>query len=111
MKLLPSLKQRKRYVVFEIVSDKKHSLAEVEEEIRRSLAAFFGQWGLSKASPLFLREKFNQEKQKFVIRVNHQFVNELRAALSLSKKIKNTPIIIRSVITSGTLKKLRPRLE
>lgn len=111
MKLLPSLRQKKRYVVFELVSGKKHSLAEVKEEIEQSLTKFFGQWGLSKASPLFLKEKFVQEKQRFIIKVNHKFVDELKAALSLSKKIKNTPIIIKSIITSGTLKKASSYLK
>ena len=105
MKLKPSLRQKKRYLVFELIADKKFSLSEVSEEVEKAIKEFFGQLGLSKASPLFLKEKFNQEKQKFVVKVNHKHVDELKAALTLSKSIKNTPIIIKSIITSGTLKK------
>ncbi len=105
MKLLPSLKQKKRYVVFEILSSKKFSFPEIKEEVESTLLLFFGQWGLAKSSPLIIKEKFNPEKQRFVIKINHKFMDELRAALTLSKKIKNTPVIIKSVITSGTLKK------
>ncbi|MEK6968862.1 MAG: Rpp14/Pop5 family protein [Nanoarchaeota archaeon] len=105
MKLLPSLKQKKRYIVFEILSSKKFSFPEIKEEVEATLLLFFGQWGLAKSSPLIIKEKFNPEKQRFVIKINHKFIDELKAALTLSKKIKNTPVIIKSVITSGTLKK------
>lgn len=105
MKLLPSLKQKKRYIVFEVLSSKKFSFQEIKEEVESTLLLFFGQWGLAKSSPLIIKEKFNPEKQRFVIKINHKFIDELKAALTLSKKIKNTPVIIKSIITSGTLKK------
>ena len=111
MKLKPSLRQKKRYVVFEVVADKKFSLLEVKDEVDKTMKDFFGQLGLSKASPLFLKEKFNQEKQRFVVKINHQHVDELKAALTLCKSIKNTPVIVKSIITSGTLKKASLQLS
>lgn len=105
MKLLPSLKQKKRYLVFEIIAEKKFSFPEIREEVESSLKEFFGQMGLAKASPLILKEKFNPEQQRFILKINHRWVDELKSALILSKSIKNTPIIIKSIITSGTLKK------
>ncbi|MBT3814549.1 hypothetical protein HOG07_03850 [Candidatus Woesearchaeota archaeon] len=111
MKLMPSLRQKKRYVVFEIVADKEFSVLEVELEVVRILKDFFGQLGLSKASPLFLKEKFSSGKQRFVVKVNNKHVDELKAALTLSKSIKSTPVIIKSIITSGTLKKASLQLN
>lgn len=101
MKLLPSLKQKKRYVVFEIVSGDNFSAAEIKPEVDTALLSFLGQLGLAKAVPLFIKAKNN----KFIVKVSHQFVDELRAALILIKKIKNKPVIVRSVITSGTIRK------
>lgn len=105
MRLLPSLRQKKRYVVIEIISAKKFSFPEIKEEVDKILLLFWGQLGLSRAAPILLKEKFNQQTQHFIIKVNHKYVDELKTALTLSKKIKNIPIILRSVITSGTLKK------
>lgn len=105
MHLLPSLCQKKRYLVFEVISKEKFSYPEIREEAEKALTSFLGQLGLSQASPHFLPEKFNQDKQRFLLKVSHKYVDEVKAALTLSKKIKNTPIIIRSIITSGTLKK------
>ena len=103
MKLMSSLKQKKRYVVFEIISDKKFTFQDVKEEVDRSLLLFFGQLGLTKTSPMLVKEKY--KNNKFIIKINHQYVDELKAAMMLSKKIKNTPIIIKSLAVSGTLKK------
>lgn len=108
MNLLPSLKQKKRYVVFEILSDTQYPVKDIAEEVDKSLLLFLGQLGLSKSSPLFLKEKY--KNNKFVIKVNHTWVNELISGVILIKSIKNTPVIIRSVITSGTLKKASIKL-
>ncbi|MBI2124982.1 hypothetical protein HYV87_00040 [Candidatus Woesearchaeota archaeon] len=110
MKLLPSLRQKKRYVLFEITAEKSFSLAEVQEAIESSLLRFLGELGVAKAGSLFIKEKWNAQKQRFVVKVNHTFVDELKSAVILNKKIKNTPVLIRSVITSGTLKKISSNL-
>jgi len=129
MKLLPSLRQKKRYLVFEIISNKKFSSNEIEKEINQALLTFLGQLGLAKAAPIFIKsqklkvseglraskkpqsEKFNSQKQRFMLKVNHKHVSEAKAALTLIKKIKNTPIIIKSLITSGTIKKASEKLN
>ena len=101
MKLLPALKQKKRYVVLEIVSDTNFSLAEIRKEVDNALLLFLGQLGLSKAVPLFIKAKNN----KFIMKVNHKWVDELKAGLIFIKKIKNKPILVKSIVTSGTVKK------
>jgi len=106
MKLLPSLKQKKRYVVFEIISDKQFSQEDVQNEVQLALKSFLGDLGLAKSSPLFVKFKSN----KFIIKVNHNYTDELKSALILIKKIKNVPVILKSVITSGTIKKVSTQL-
>jgi len=110
MKLKPSLKQKKRYVLFEIKAAKSFSLPEVSETVEASLLRFLGELGMAKASPLLVKEKWNQEKQRFVLKVNHNYVDELKTAVILNKKIKNTPVLMRSIVTSGTLKKISSQL-
>ena len=105
MKLLPALKQKKRYLVFEVIADKSFSFSYISEQIEKDLLLFWGHLGLSRAVPMFVKEKFNKNTQRFLIKVNHKHVDELKAALALSKSIKNTSTIIKSIVTSGTLKK------
>ena len=86
---------------------RKFSFIEVKEAVDKALLDFFGQLGLSKASPLLLKEKFSEKKQRFVVKVNNKNVDELKSALILNKKIKNTSVIMKSLITSGALKKTK----
>ena len=104
MKLQPSLKQKKRYVLFEIKSKDKFGASEVKKEVDAALLLFIGQLGLSKASPLFLKERYKDNQ--FMVKINHKHVDECISAIMLIKTIKNKPVLIRSVITSGTLKKV-----
>ena len=105
MRLLPSLRQKKRYVVFEILAEQKFSFQEIKSEVQKAIQQFLGYEGMARASPMLLAERFNEQKQRFTVKVNNASVDTLKAALLFSTSIKNTPLIIRSLITSGTLKK------
>ena len=89
--------------MFEIISSATFLLADVEKEVMAVLHQFLGDLGVARAGPLFVKEKY--KNQKFIIKVNHTAVDECKAGIVLVKKIKNTPVIIKSVITSGSLKK------
>ncbi|MEK6951051.1 MAG: Rpp14/Pop5 family protein [Nanoarchaeota archaeon] len=104
MKLLPSLRERKRYVVVEVITEQKFSFPELREALEQAFQSFWGILGMTKAAPQIIKEKWNHSTQRLIIKVSHLAVDELKAALLLSKRIKNTPIILRSISTSGTLK-------
>lgn len=103
MKLLPSLKQRKRYLVFRIRAEKKFSAEEVQEAVQQALQDFLGQLGVARAAPVFLNERY--QNNQFILKVNHHCLDEAKAALILIKKIKNTPVLLHSIAASGILKK------
>lgn len=101
--LLPSLKQKKRYVVFEIIAKDKLVYRDVKKAIKQTLLTFLGELGYAKAGIMFIDKYKNKHG---LIKVNHKHVNELKAGLTLVKKICGKKVIVKSVITSGTIKKL-----
>ncbi len=109
MTLLPTLRQKKRYILFEIKAFIHFSALDVKDEVDKALLLFLGQLGVARSSPMFLTEAFNVEKQQFILKVNHKYVNEAKAALILIKKIKNTPVFLRSVSVSGSIKKVKEK--
>ena len=111
MRLLPSLRQKKRYLVFEVDSSQEFSLKEIKDAVQQALDLFLGQLGRAKSSPLFLSEKFNLQKQRFLMKVNHKYVDEIKSALILNKTIKNKPVLLKSIITAGTIKKANEVLK
>jgi RNase P/RNase MRP subunit POP5 len=108
MKLQPSLRHKKRYIVFEIQGEQplQVSMQELQQEVERALLLFLGQLGVAKAEPMFLKEKMKIEEKsiRFVLKVAHNWVDECKSAMILIKKIKNQNVLVRSIITSGTLK-------
>lgn len=111
MKLLPSLKQKKRYLAGEIISEETFTCSEVETAVQQALLDFLGQLGVANSAPLFLKELFLPDQKRFVLKVNRQYVNETKSALALIKKIKNKEVIIKSLITSGTIKTIKKKLN
>lgn len=103
MKILPSLKQKKRYLVFEIISENKFSASDVEEAVLGSLHDFIGILGMANAAPLFIKDKFTNNR--FILKVSNKYTDEAKVAVSLIKSIKNQSLIITSLLTTGMIKK------
>ena len=99
--LLPSLRERKRYLVFEVIS-KKRLNSMPDKDIEKSMRNLHGEIGLGKAGLIFLKNKWNKIKQRGIIKVNYKYVDQLRAALC---SFHNREVIMRSVGVSGILKK------
>lgn len=111
MKLKPTLKVRKRYVVIQVllangtVGD--FSLKNIIDVLKNTMQDFFGTFTLAKAAPMILHKTFEKDKQTLIIKINHTFVDQLKASLLFIKEINKVPVIVRSVIVSGTLKKTK----
>ena len=102
--ILPSLKEKKRYLSFEILSDSSFSVDEVGKAVNDSILSFLGTLEAGKASVMFLADKYSNNSG--VIRANHKFVDKVRSALILIKKIDNKDVIFRTRVVSGTLKRV-----
>ncbi len=112
MAMQPTLRLKKRYLTFKVTIPLQNPSStsiphftpqELEAATQQALLTFLGEFGVAKATPIFLKERCKDNT--FVIKVNHTSVEPCRAALILIKKIKNTPVIMQSITTSGTLKK------
>ncbi len=102
--LLPTLKEKKRYLAFEIISKSEiKAFSEVSKAIWTSTLSFAGTNGVAKMGIWVFPEKFNE--QKGIIRVNHKYMEELKASLALIKEIEQQPAIVRSTGASGILAK------
>jgi len=95
--ILPSLKERNRYIVYEIREKKPFS--KVKLEIKNSILKFLGEFESAKANVLILDDFKNN---KGIIKVNAKYVDKIKVALMLIKDP-----VIEAVGVSGTIKKAR----
>lgn len=104
--ILPSLRERKRYLAFEIISKNKISdFSAVSRALWQSFSRFLGELECSKAGIMILAEKYNKELQRGLIRVNNKYVNQLKSALLFMDRIEAAPVVVKSVGVSGMIGK------
>tara|TARA_Y100000034_G_scaffold135867_1_gene209505 strand:+ start:2484 stop:2819 length:336 start_codon:yes stop_codon:yes gene_type:complete len=102
--ILPSLKEKKRYVVFEVKSKNKIKFDSVKSEIFSVTNKMLGEFETSKAGLMFLDD---WSGQRGILRVNHTYMDKLKASLLFVKDINKYDVIIQSRGVSGILKKAR----
>jgi ribonuclease P/MRP protein subunit POP5 len=106
--VLPSLREKKRYLAFEIVSDGKIADKQaVFSAIKRAWQSYLGELEAGKAGIMLLGECYNDEKQRGLIRVKAGYLDKLRASLCYVKEIDGRQAIVRSVYASGIIKKAK----
>ena len=104
--VLPSLREKKRYLVFEVISKEKiNDFEPVSSAIWNCSLQFLGQLGTAKAGIIPLANKWDSEVQRGIIKVGHKHVDALKAALVFADKIDNHEVIFRSLGVSGILRK------
>ena len=103
--LLSSLKEKKRYLVYEVISNKKVNIKETYNEILSNYNDFFGEFNISKAGIMFLNEINNCG----IIKINNKCVDELRTSLTLVECVKGERVIIKTRGVSGILKKAKEK--
>ena len=109
--LLPSLREKKRYLAFEVISkDKINDFSQVSNAILHYSFQFLGVLGAAKAGIIPLANKWNPKLQRGIIKVSHKHVDAVKSSLMFAKKIDNKDVIIRSLGVSGILSKLNEKI-
>ena len=103
--ILPSLREKKRYLAFEVIAKGKFGFEQVYEAVHSEIMGCLGYFGMAKAGIIILGDKWDSNKNKGIIKVNNKHVDALRASLMLVDRISNEDVIIRSIGLSGILKK------
>jgi ribonuclease P/MRP protein subunit POP5 len=107
---LPTLKEKKRYLAFEIVSNSKiKDFKVISEQIMAKSLELIGQLGVAKAGVNIISDCWNPELQRGIIRINHNHVDKIKSALTFVDKIGNEEVVVKSVGVSGILDKAKER--
>ena len=95
--IMPSLKEKKRYIAYDVIAEAEPSPREIEQAITKRMLSFVGELGVSQAGILFPKPG--------IVRVSHLSAEYAKAALALVKEINGKPVALRSLGTSGMLNK------
>ena len=101
--IMPSLKEKKRYIAYEVIADAKPTTQAVEKAIADSLLQFVGELGTAQAGILFPKQG--------IVRVSHTSTEQAKAAIALVKQINGRQVALRTLGTSGMLNKAEKYLN
>jgi len=101
--LSSSLREKKRYVVYEVLSECSFLSKDVKDAVVFSFKELFGVEGLAKASLEFIE----YSEGKGIIKVTTKGLDMLRASFCFVRKINKDEVLLRSLGVSGMLKKAR----
>ena len=102
--VLPTLKEKKRYIVFEVISPAEASQEEAYAAIQEAAKSFMGISTFAK-SGLRLIGKWSRGLQRGIVRVNRRYLNHARASFCYVHRVGKSTAMLHSVVASGSLKK------
>ncbi|MFP4118195.1 MAG: Rpp14/Pop5 family protein [Candidatus Woesearchaeota archaeon] len=105
--LLPSLREKKRYLVYEVLSDQDFDAVELSGSIKDNYSDLYGVKGVSEAGLLFPKGGFDKKRNRGIIRVADGFLDELRSSFVFISGINGKNAIVRSVIATGMMKRAK----
>jgi len=108
------LREKHRYLAFELVSEKKYDfgndkekLRELERSINSELLHALGEIGLSRVMPRLILF----DGKIGVIRTTTKGIDDLRTSITLMTSLEGGPAHLRSLIVSGTIAALKRKLK
>lgn len=100
-----SLREKKRYLVYEWLTEKPLNATAVKEELKQKMLTFLGEYGYGAAGIMFLDQKNNRG----MLRVNTKYLDHAKAALMLVQQVNATLVTVKSVGVSGMREKATTR--
>ncbi len=101
--LLPTLREKKRYIVFEAFGKGEISQKAAVQSLMDGLQRFLGEFGMAKAGVILLKDWHGN---RGIVRVAHTQVDVVRAAVMLAK---GKDFMFKTLAISGSLEKVRKR--
>ena len=102
--LPPSLRDRTRYLAFDVISEQKILLDDLINTIWHSVLNFLGEVGTSRASIKIIKDAYDDKRQIGILRCSHEDVENVRASLALIQRIGDFRVVIRVLGISGSIK-------
>lgn len=100
-----SLRDKKRYLVFELIAEEKLNEKEVSFAVKKNLIKLFGELGLSKMNYQFI--SFDEKSGKGILKCRHTAVEDLISGVLLLKEVNGIKVVPRTLKISGTVKKAK----
>ncbi len=107
--MLPTLKEKKRYIAFELITDAEISFKECSKTLFSVAQELYGQVQLGRMGVWLLPERYGNNRG--IIRVGHAYQDEVRMMLCFIQGRTGQSLAARSIVSSGILAKAAEAME
>ncbi|HJW97354.1 MAG TPA: Rpp14/Pop5 family protein [archaeon] len=104
LKKPPSMRGKKRYLIFRLHSDSPASFQDVREAVWNSILNWLGDNEAPRADIHIVKNLWNQKEQSGFIRCDPKYVDSVKLALALIHQIGDQRVIFQTVRVAGTIK-------
>jgi RNase P/RNase MRP subunit POP5 len=111
LKQLPTLRKKKRYVVFKIYAENRLSYQNVRDAVYNAISGWLGEAGMAKADVHIVKNLWDYEEQTGFIRCSHRFVDDVKASLAAIRQVGDEKTIFQTLRVSGTIKTAKRKLK
>lgn len=101
--LQPSMRKKTRYIKFKIHSEENIEFSDLVNSFWKISINYLGSKELSSAEPWLIANKYGEEEQIGVIRVNRDYEDDMRAVLTLVNLIGGIKSFIEVENVSGSI--------
>lgn len=102
--LPPTLREKDRYIVFEVISESPINYQDLSKAIWFSSASLLGDLGSAESQARLVKNLYEEKSQKGIIRCRHDKTEQVRAALAMIRKIGGKESIVKVLGITGTIK-------
>ena len=105
--LLPTLREKTRYIKFQIISEEPVNYSDLESGVWGTLLDFFGELGISETNAWLVKNLYDERNQIGVIRCDNKSVTKVISGLGLISRLGDTRVIFKILKVSGTIRALK----
>ena len=102
--LPPILRDRKRYIIFEIISEQPVEFGDFVSSLWNAMLSFLGEYGTAESKIWLIQNLYDSKSQRGIIKCGHDAVERVRGSLSVIQIVGETKCIVKVLGVAGTIK-------
>lgn len=111
LKSLPSMRSKKRYVIFKVHSSEPLEYSNVKDAVWNSLENWLGQNELAQAAPRLIKNLWDGRQKKGFMQCNLKYVDQVKMSVALIHQIGDQRVIFQVLRVSGTIKSGKDKIK
>ncbi|MCC5994005.1 MAG: hypothetical protein LM587_00175 [Candidatus Aenigmarchaeota archaeon] len=109
--LLPTLRRKRRYILFKVISEQKIEYLSFKELLISTFLKFYGEHTFARFDFRLLDERWNENEQIGIARCAHNFVPNTIVVFGLLQRLGDIRINVKILKISGTINSLLKNLR